>query len=78
MRLPSFLSVHEAAMRLGVAEDTILRLVQDGTLPASGMDGTYWFMYEDIAAYADTHPNADRPGDGIVNDLVRPPDGLAT
>jgi excisionase family DNA binding protein len=78
MRPTQLLSTHEVAIRLGIAEDTVIRLAQDGTLPASKMDGTYWFLPEDVAAYADTHPDADPPGDGEVNDLIYPPDDPAT
>lgn len=73
MQTSRLLSVHEVAIRLGLAEDTVIRLAQDGTLMASGMSGTYWFQLEDIAAYVDAHPDADPPGDGIANDLIRPP-----
>jgi excisionase family DNA binding protein len=71
------LPVHEVAIRLSVAEDTVITWAQNGTLPTQIVDGTYRFRSEDIAAYANAHPDPDPAGDGQVNDLIRSPDGPA-
>ena len=65
------LSVHEAAIELGVAETTVLGWAQDGTLPAEQEGGTYWFRAEDVAAYANADPDADPAGDGEKNSHIR-------
>lgn len=64
-------TVHEAAIELGVAETTVLGWAQDGTLPAKQEGGTYWFRAEDVAAYANAHPDADPEGDAEKNTHIR-------
>jgi excisionase family DNA binding protein len=71
------LSLREVAIRIGAAEDTVVTWVQNGMLPAQMADGMYRFAPEDVAAFANSHPDGNPPGDGIVNDLVRRPDDTA-
>ena len=70
--MSNLLSVHEVAIRLSVSEDTVVTWAQEGTLAARMMDGTYWFEPTDVAAYGNQYPDADPPGDGTINDLIRP------
>ena len=78
MQTADLLSVHDVAIRLSAAEDTVVGWAQDGTLPAQMIDGAYWFRPADVAAYADAHPDPDPPGDGAVNNLIRPPQDAPT
>lgn len=71
MQTAKLLSVHEVAIRLSAAENTVTTWAQDGTLPAHMIDDTYWFQPLDVAAYADAHPFSNPPGDGTVNDHIR-------
>jgi len=78
METADLLSIHEVAIRLGAAEETVIGWAQNGTLPAIVANNSYWFRPEDVAAYANTYPLANPPGDGAVNDLVEPPDDPLT
>jgi len=78
MQPADLLSVHEVAIRLSISEDTVITWARDGTLPAQMIDDTYWFQPPDVAAYANTYPNADPPSDGAVNDLIRPSQDSST
>ncbi len=69
---PTLLSAHDVAIRLSLSVGTVMHLAQQGTLPAQITDDTYWFRADDVQAFANRFPDADPPGDGMVNDLVRP------
>lgn len=70
---PDLLSAHDVAIRLGLSVDTVMHLARQGALPARITDDTYRFHPDDVRAFANRFPDADPPGDGRVNDLVRAP-----
>lgn len=45
-----FLTIYEAARRVGVSPDTIRRRIKDSTLPASLFAGKYRIAVEDVDA----------------------------
>lgn len=74
MQPPDLLSAHDVAIRLSLSVDTVLQLARQGDLPTQMMNGAVWFRPDDVAAYADRHPDADPPADGQVTNLIRPGD----
>src|SRR5688500_16560191 len=61
----------EAAIRLGVSVETVRQLAQQEAIAAQHRDGDYWFLPEDVEAYAGRQAFADAPGDGTVTRLVQ-------
>ncbi len=78
MNTSNLLSVHDAAVRLGAAEETVLMWARSGSLPGQERDGTYWFRPEDVAAYGNAYPSGNPPGDAEVNDHIKPSDDIPT
>jgi hypothetical protein len=64
----------EAAKRLGVSVETVRTLAEQGAVAAQHSDSDYWFLPEDVEAYASRQAFNDAPGDGDVSHLVRTPD----
>jgi hypothetical protein len=78
MQPSGLLSVHEAAIRLGAAEETVISWAMNNTLPARLIDGTYWFQPADVAAFANAVPDGNPPGEGEVSNLLYPPNDPPT
>lgn len=65
------LSLHEAAIELQLAEDTVRNLARQGKLPAQEEGGRVLFRRADVEAYRRRVADTDPAGDGMVNTLVR-------
>lgn len=54
MNQGSTLNVHEAAQTLKVHENTILKLIESGAIPAAKIGRAYVMLTKDVMAYAET------------------------
>ncbi|MEA3214678.1 MAG: Helix-turn-helix domain [Acidimicrobiia bacterium] len=57
-----WLSVHQACRRLKITRSTLLRLIDDGELPAYRIGWMIRLLVADVEAYRRSHDDDDGPG----------------